>query len=221
MLSRTERVVVVLYVVWALLTIVITWLKDAASADNVTRLLVTALLAAQLVVHVLRRHRPPVTSMPWRYVLGCCWNAALVECCYMISKPLYPSLTITRDSSLLDAARVTAIDLALTFPAFVVIFHAAWALIRRYRYSAVEYGLLFGLGQALGDGGAVTFAANPGLLVFAPWLMLNYHASNLTPYLRIHDELAHAIRSVDVMCLRRTQSRSVNVSPTARHWQRC
>jgi len=46
-----------------------------------------------------------------------------------------------------------------------------------------------GLGQALGDGGIFFFAAAPGLLVFLPYPMTNYHACNVLPFVATRDAL--------------------------------
>ena len=93
--------------------------------------------------------------------------------------------------------RNTLVDFAFTFPAYLVIFSLVWFSINRYAYGIVEYVLLFSLGQALGDGNAF-FLANPGMLLLAPYVMLNYQAINVVPYLRVRSSLPQGKASMPV-----------------------
>ena len=67
---------------------------------------------------------------------------------------------------------------------YVVVFASIWRLNQRFQYGRWEYILVFALGQALGDGHQ-TFLHAPGLLLFLPYDMVNYHAMNVVPYLLV------------------------------------
>ena len=111
-------------------------------------------------------------------------NAMVVEIFHMFSKPLHHSLLITSSTSLTQGLKFTAIDLTLTFPAYLLIFSVIWNLIKRYDYSPFAFFFLMALGQSLGDGNAF-FIFNPMGLIFVPYIMLNYWAMNFVPYLVI------------------------------------
>ena len=82
----------------------------------------------------------------------------------------------------------------LTTPAYLLIFWAFWALMRRYAYRPIEFIVLVGAGQALGDGVAY-LSANPAMLVFLPWLMVSYHAMTMAAFLALRDHIpAHTQR---------------------------
>ena len=70
----------------------------------------------------------------------------------------------------------------------MVIFSVGWQILQRFRYGLWEYVLLFSAGQALGDGNAF-FLANPGMLLFLSYVMLNYQAINVIPFLRVRSHL--------------------------------
>lgn len=173
-----------IYVVWAAVVFSLTFIKDGLSPDNVTHLLILACFGLQLLLrplaakHVSRLRARPKTV----FITLCVFSAALVEICYMISKPLHPSLLITREMSAGQMLRNVGIDLAFTTPAYILIFFAVWGLINRYGYSLTEYVVLMSLGQAIGDGMGF-FLLHPALLLFLPYVMINYQTMNVVPYL--------------------------------------
>ncbi len=183
-----ERVLTGLYLAWALPCIGIVLLKDPLAPDAVTHLAVFAWLGLSLLaIPVLRRlaerHSPRRV-----FLCACVASAAVVEACYMVSAPLHPSLLVTPGTGAGEALRHLALDLVLTTPAYVLIFWAVWALMRRYAYRPIEFVVLVGAGQALGDGVAY-LSANPAMLVFLPWLMVSYHAMTMAPFLALRDRV--------------------------------
>lgn len=109
----------------------------------------------------------------------------------MISAPVFPWLRVGREASLAQGLVRYAVDLAFTVPAYLVIFTVIFAFVDRRRYSMWGYAILMSLAQAIGDGGLFLFAKSPGLLIFLPYVMTNYHAMNVIPFLAVRDELPH------------------------------
>lgn len=187
-MSSIDKRVLILYAVWAGAVVLVCFLRDGLSADNFTRALVLGFLAGNLGWYWLTRHRLTARTGT-AFVLRCSLGALVVEFCYMFSRPVFPSLLVPRETAApLLLLRSTLVDFAFTFPAYLVIFSLVWFLINRYRYRVSEYTLLFSLGQALGDGNAF-FIANPAMLLLAPYVMLNYQACNVVPYLRVRQAL--------------------------------
>ena len=182
----SRRLIAGAYVAWALFVFTVTFLENGLSADNVTHLGIAAYLALSvLAIPFLRRlaDRYPLHLV---FVAACCTSAAVVETCYMISTPLHPSLIVDRGTGLGDALRNLGVDLAFTLPAYVLIFTVVWMLLRRIAYDAVDVAILFAAGQAFGDGGAF-FSTQPHMLLFLPYIMLNYQAMTLVPFIALHD----------------------------------
>lgn len=175
------------YAAWAGFVVMASLMRAGLSADNFTRLLIIAFLATSLAWYWRTKDRA-TSQTPWAFVLACSVNAMVVEFCYMFSRPVFPSLLVVPGTSMAQCARNTLVDFAFTFPAYLVIFSLFWFLVHRYQYCVAEYVLLFSLGQALGDGNAF-FRANPGMLLLAPYVMLNYQAINVVPYLRVRSSL--------------------------------
>jgi hypothetical protein len=194
-MSRWEKRVLGVYGAWAVFTVAVTLMREGLGPNNVTRLLIIAFLAAGLAWYRMTRARVESSRRPGlRFVVRCSAAALVVEGCYMFSRPVFPSLTFTPEMPLGTRVANTAIDFAFTFPAYLVIFSVVWWLVTRYRYRVVEYVLLMSLGQALGDGNAA-FIANPVLLLFAPYVMLNYQAINIVPFLRARPVLSPTRRA--------------------------
>jgi hypothetical protein len=175
-----------LYLGWALPCIGIVLLKDPLAPDALTHLAVFAWLGLSLLAIPALRRLAQRHSPQFVFVTACVASAAVVEGCYMISAPLHPSLLITPRTGAGEAMRSLALDLALTTPAYVLIFWAVWALMRRYAYRPIEFVVLVGAGQALGDGVAY-LSANPAMLIFLPWLMVSYHAMTMAAFLALRD----------------------------------
>ena len=181
------------YGVWTLLVLGQSFSFHGFSApESVTRLLVLIFLAGQLLCH---RWRPRAARAPGyaHYVLSSSARALVVEAFYMVSRPVFSCLIYTPAMPVGVLLKNTLIDWAFTAPAYLLIFSVCWKLLQRYRYSPAEYFFLFSAGQALGDGNAF-FLANPVMLLFIPYVMLNYQACQFIPYLEVRALLPEAGR---------------------------
>lgn len=177
------------YGAWAAGAVAASLAVGGLSAENLTRLMVIAFLAWQwtwrgLIVNACAGWAPRARFI----VLGTAL-AAVVEGFHMISRPVFDGLRITAETPVMKAVANYALDLAFTIPAYVAILAVIWWFIRRYRYAPWLYALVFGLAQALGDGGLAYFAERPAMLAFLPYPMTNYHAMNVLPFLAIADRL--------------------------------
>lgn len=175
------------YLVWAILVFVLVFAKGKFSADNVTHMLILGYLALSLWAYK-KFGKSTATNIRKEFILFCVISASIVEGFYMIYSPILPSLRFTAGMAVGDMVKNYAIDVLLTAPAYYVIFRVVWYLINKYQYNAWQFIILFGLGQGLGDGSR-SFLANPGLLIFIPYVLINYHAMNAVPFLRIQDRL--------------------------------
>lgn len=173
---------------WLFASVGLALAKSGLDANGKTRVIILAFFALSLSLYALvgRRLRP--RSPKVTFVALCVVGAMVGETAYMISRPLHPSLLVTPGTPLDEALRRTAIDLALTFPAYLCIFLVIWWFARRYRYSAFSFFWVMGLGQALGDGQAY-FLANPLMLAFLPYVMSNYWAMTFVPFLVVREQL--------------------------------
>ena len=106
----------------------------------------------------------------------------------MISRPLSPSLIITSGMAPAQMFHNYAIDALFTTPAYFVIFWVIWKIITRYRYTLWEYVVFISLGQALGDG-MTYFSANIAQLFLIPYIMVNYQAMNVVPFLLVRSNI--------------------------------
>jgi len=107
----------------------------------------------------------------------------------MCSMPVFLSLRIGRETTLLQGFQYYVLDLLLTIPAYVVICAVIWHFIQRYAYTLWQYIVLVGLAQTLGDGGIWYFLGAPLMLAFLPYPMTNYHAMNILPFLAVRAQL--------------------------------
>lgn len=176
-----------LYCSWAALAIAASIAIGGLSPENRTRLLVLAFLGLQVPLRSRVATLFASIGPGPRFVLLGTLFAAVVEGFHMISKPVFPSLTVGGGTSFEAAARAYTIDLLYTMPAYVVVFSVIWFFVVRFRYSFWEYVIVMGLGQTLGDGGWVYFLGAPAMLVFLPYPMTNYHAINVLPFLAVAD----------------------------------
>lgn len=186
-MTRIERGILIVYALWAAGSIGLSLAMRGLDADNATRLLIVGYLAATLGWHLVRRPTDATVSASG-FITRCTLHALVIEATYMISRPVFAALTVNAQTPIDRAVVQTLTDFAFTAPAYVVIFYVVWRIIGRWHYGIAEYALLFSLGQALGDGNAF-FLANPAMLLLAPYVMLNYQAINITPYLRIRPRL--------------------------------
>ena len=157
---------------------------DGLNRNTVTRLLILLFLGVSLALG--RRLRPPGGAP--LFIGVCLASSLVVEFCYMFSRPVFPSLLFQAGDSVPVMASKTLVDWAFTAPAYLVIYAVFWWLLGRFRYSLTEYVVLFSAGQALGDGNAF-FLAQPAMLLFLPYVMLNYQAIQVLPYLWVRDQL--------------------------------
>lgn len=193
-MSRGEAVVLWLYALWTAFVVAVTLARGGLSPDNVTRLLVIAYLLLTLGWYRLTRTRTRAraATLPGRgFVLQCSASALVIEFFYMGSRPVFRCLTVDAATPVRTIALNTLVDFAFTLPVYLAVFSAMWVLLRRYRYRVAEFVLLFPFAQALGDGNAF-FAANPAMLLLAPYVVLNYQAITVVPYLRARERLAAA-----------------------------
>ncbi|RJQ13871.1 hypothetical protein C4553_02410 [Candidatus Parcubacteria bacterium] len=174
------------YLLWAI-TVFIFSFGDGLNAEDVTHVLILIIFGLSFIF--FRRWFNSKSSYPKTlFVLLGLVLAALVEGTYMISKPLHPSLLVTVGMPVGEIVKNYAIDVMLTTPAYILIFLTILFFIRRFRYGAWGYTFVMALGQALGDGSGFLLA-NPGSLLFLPYIMINYHAMNLMPFLLFNNDI--------------------------------
>lgn len=179
-----------LYIFWGAAVYILVLAKNGLSNDNITHLLILFYFALSLIFYKFRKPRQfsdPKQSRQ-HFLIWCIFSAAVVEGAYMITNPVLGSLLISAHTPLALMLKNFLTDLAFTLPAYYFIFSVIWRLINKYSYTPWQYAFLMALGQALGDG-IRTFLFNPALLLFIPYVMVNYHAMNLLPFLSIHDSL--------------------------------
>lgn len=177
-----------LYLFWSACTLLLTFYMKGWDVDNITHILLLCLLSVTLMWALKTRSAQRPKNPRLLSVGAGVLFAALAEGCYMISQPFLLSLTIRSGMPIMQMIRNYSIDLMFTLPVYVFIFSVIWRLINRYRYGRWEYIFVFALAQALGDGNQ-TFLHAPTLLLFIPYVMINYHAINLAPYLVIERHL--------------------------------
>lgn len=190
MKEKLLKILPALYVTWVVFVLVVTFMRDKFSADNITHIVILIQLFGSLL---LFRFFNPVHPKRFFIVSGV-FLAAIGEGAYMISKPVLDNLLVTLPISWPQFWHNYFVDLALTLPVYVLIFWVIWKLINHFHYSKWEYIFLMALGQSIGDGSSFFFL-NPFLLLFIPYIMINYHAMNLAPYLRIQHFLVDKPRS--------------------------
>ncbi len=172
-----------LYVGWAAVSIAIAFAADGLSPRTATRIGVLSFLGLQLAFRRRLAAAFPRLSPRTRFVLLGCLLAAGVEGFHMVSEPLWAWLRVGPGTPPLRALGFFALDVAATTPAYVAILSVMWVFLARFRWSPWGWALTFALAQTLGDGGIFLFSGNPGLLLFLPYPMTNYHAMNVVPYL--------------------------------------
>ncbi|MBS2038878.1 hypothetical protein JST97_28105 [bacterium] len=177
------------YTIWTLVVLALSFGHDGMSRNSVTRLLILAYLG--LTLWIGRRFRPQGGAT--LFIGSCLLGSLAVEFFYMFSRPVFPSLLFQSGDSALVLLHKTLVDWSFTAPAYVVIYAVFWRLLARYQYSLTEYVLIFSAGQALGDGNAF-FMAQPAMLLLIPYVMLNYQAINVLPYLWVRDRLTGQAR---------------------------
>lgn len=175
-----------IYLIWAVISISLVFWNGILSNDNITHIIILAILLFSL--RILKNFHP---QNPQKFfIVSGVILASLVEGAYMITKPVLPSLTVSLEKFNIGVfIKNYSIDLFLTVPIYILIFWVIWRLINRYNYTKWEYIILFAVGQAIGDGSGF-FLVNPLGLLFLPYVMINYHAMNVAPYLAIQSSVA-------------------------------
>lgn len=184
---------------WTVAVVALTFAMKGRTDDTLTRSAVIGMLAVDLVAARVGRSRWPndapgsaarfsLRTVATRWVGPCAARAALVELCYIPSRPLYESLRWLPEDGVRARATKAAIDVALTAPFYVILFGVIWLMLRRFRIPVWHAVLVLPFAQALGDGNAF-FLANPGMLLMSPYVVLNYVACQLVPYLRVRGAL--------------------------------
>lgn len=178
-----------LYCLWATLSICLAIVVAGFSDESITRILVIIFLLCQIPLRTVLVKTLSWLSPKVRFVVLGTLLAAVVEGFHMVSKPVFLSLQITRNTSFMQGLKYYMLDLIFTVPAYLVIFSVIWWFINRYEYKFWQYVVVIGMAQALGDGGIFFFIAAPPMLLFLPYPMTNYHAINVIPFLAVEDNL--------------------------------
>jgi hypothetical protein len=186
--SKADKVILGLYGAWMVVVVGLSFFNGGMSLDNITRLLILLFLGIQFLLFRVTKIDPQKVRPRLAFISVAVLFAAVVEGCYMISNPVFASLTFKAGMSPAAMLGYYAIDLTFTVPVYIVVFWTMWGLINRYRYPLWAYVILMALGQALGDG-FFSFLAAPGMLLFLPYVMTNYHAMNVVPYLAVRQRL--------------------------------
>lgn len=178
-----------LYCLWATISICLAIAIAGLSDESITRILVIIFLLCQIPLRTVLVKALSWLSPKTRFVVLGTLLASVVEGFHMISKPVFLSLQITRNTPFIQGLTNYALDLVFTVPAYLVIFSVIWWFINRYEYKFWQYVVVIGMAQALGDGGIFFFIGAPPMLLFLPYPMTNYHAINVIPFLAVQDNL--------------------------------
>ncbi|MHB8376482.1 MAG: hypothetical protein ACYDEB_05950 [Dehalococcoidia bacterium] len=169
---------------------------DHFNALDVTRFALLAYVALFLLFMPLLR--PVVRGLPLRtgakYVLLSVVSAAVVEVAHIFSQPFSDSVKVTvGETTPLTALRNIALDLAVTLPAYTIVFTLVWRrLLSRWRYSLLEFVALISVAQFLGDGHIYVILNIAAAALFGPYVLMIYQLMNIPPYLLMRDEIAAA-----------------------------
>jgi len=190
MVDKKDIWVISIYVIWAVITFILTFSNENLANENLTHIFLIIFFILQLTFYFLYiRKKSNFKNNKFQFIILGAILASIVEGFYMFSLPVFDSLIINSQTSLLVGLKNYFIDLIFTIPAYLIIFTLIWIFINKYQYKLWEYFIFFSLGQALGDGGFFFFS-NPFALVFLPYVMLNYHSMNLLPYLLSKNNLS-------------------------------
>ncbi|MEA5536596.1 hypothetical protein [Crocosphaera sp. XPORK-15E] len=179
----------ILYFIWLTLGISLSIVLAGFSAENITRLLVIGFILLQIALRSILVKAFPQLPHKTRFIVLATFLAAVVEGFHMISMPVFLSLRIGRDTSIMGGLIQYGIDLAFTLPAYLIIFSVIWYFINRFYFRFWPYVFVMGLAQTLGDGGLFFFLNAPAMLFFLPYPMTNYHAINIIPFLAVREHL--------------------------------
>lgn len=185
-----QNIIFKIYCLWATIAIFFAVTVSKNISESITRVLVIIFLAIQFLFrNELEKLFFYIKDSKKRFVISGTILASFVEGFHMISTPVFLSLRVDFNMSLLKILENYFIDLIFTIPAYIIIFSVIWYFINKYQYSLFDYILTFGLSQSLGDGGIFYFIISPFMLFFIPYPMTNYHAINIIPFLFVKDDL--------------------------------
>lgn len=170
------------YFVWAAVAFAWALLQNGFSLDNRIHLAALGFFFIQIVA--FRFFRPNVARPGLWFLSQALLGAIAIEGLHMFSNPVFPRLMILRTTPAASALRNYAIDLLFTVPVYIALFGWVWFLVKRYRWSRWEYAIWICAGQALGDGISM-WRANPFMLFFLPYVMVNYQAMSAVAYAEI------------------------------------
>lgn len=180
-----------IYYLWSFLSILFAILVSKNLEENITRILVILFIIIQFLSLDLLRNKSFIKDQKKRFVFTATILSIFVEGFHMISTPVFSSLKIDFNMPFFKILQNYLIDLIFTIPAYIIIFSFIWYFINKYYYSLWDYIIVFGLAQALGDGGIFYFITSPFMIFFIPYPMTNYHAMNIIPFLLVRDDLKY------------------------------
>ena len=181
-----KRTTVTIYVLWSAVTFALAFMTSGLNEDNLVRIMLAGFLLLQFMTYPLLVRLSKVLKPQLTFFVLALTFAAVVEGFHMMLRPVFGSLKISMSMGVAEMFRNYGIDLAFTLPVYLIVFAVIWWFIRRYRYEWWEYMLVMAAGQALGDG-AFFFLSAPLMLLMIPYVMINYHAMNLVPFLLARD----------------------------------
>ncbi len=174
--------------VWFFVSIAIPFSITGIDNSAATRIAIMSYFAVSLLLFYLFGRNLQIKHPKRTFIILSLIGSTFGEISYMISRPLNMALLVTPGMSPEQIFRNTAIDLILTFPAYLCIFSVIWFFARRYQYTAFSFLFIMGLAQSLGDG-LQTFLNQPSLLLFTPYIMVNYWAMTFVPFLVVRKSI--------------------------------
>jgi len=182
-----QQICFIVYALWSVLVFAIVFAIRGIDSAGVTGILVILFLGVQFLLMSRVKTLMAGLSGRARFLLCSLLCASVVEGFHMIHEPVFGLLRITPAMSVKSMVVSYGIDLAFTLPVYLAVFSVLWFFINLYRYTLWQYFIVFGIAQALGDGGVFFFSSKPFLLLFIPYTLVNYHAMNVLPFLLVQD----------------------------------
>ncbi|MFH1316891.1 MAG: hypothetical protein ABII01_05205 [Candidatus Woesearchaeota archaeon] len=187
-MDKQDRIIISIYIIWAVVVFSVTFITKGFDPDNITHFLIIIFFLAQLALFPLIKVISKMFTPKLIFITLAVIFAALVEGFYMLTNPVFKSLKFTAGMSFEKMLSNYLVDLIFTIPVYIVVFFVIWYFINRYDYKLWEYLIFISLGHAIGDG-FFFFLASPIMIIFIPYVMINYHAMNLVPFLLVNNKL--------------------------------
>ncbi|MFH1052785.1 MAG: hypothetical protein V1740_00030 [Candidatus Woesearchaeota archaeon] len=187
-MDKQNRIIISIYIIWAVVVFSVTFITKGFDPDNITHFLIILFFLAQLALFPIIKVLSKMFTPKLIFITLAVIFAALVEGFYMFSNPVFESLRFTAGMGFNTMLTNYFIDLIFTIPVYIVILISIWYFINKYSYKLWEYLIIFSLGQAIGDG-FFFFLASPLMIIFLPYVMINYHSMNLVPFLLVNNKL--------------------------------